>query len=166
MTSTAVEWERKTDEEGNTYWVDHVSRTTSWQDPAGSESTTDQSSLPAKYLPYEWWKPKTGDGKELKNGGKTVGAFAKLQAARRAKRSRELYQKRLEEGKPWAPFVTTKMAVVRDMLKHTGVGPNDTVVDLGSGEGRICITAALEFGAKALGVEIDPVCWNNTFAFR
>ena len=49
------------------------------------------------------------------------------------------------------------MAVVRKMLEVTGVGPNDTVVDLGSGEGRICITAALEYGARALGVEIDPV---------
>jgi hypothetical protein len=150
-----VEWEERKDEEGNAYWVNHVNKVTSWQNP---DSTKDKSSPPAKYLPYEWWKPKASDANALKTGGSMVGAFAKLQAKRRAKRSRELYQKRLEEGKPWAPFVATKMAVVRHMLELTRVGPNDTVVDLGSGEGRICITAALEFGASAVGVEIDPVC--------
>ena len=106
-------------------------------------------SAPDKYLPYEWWKPKPET--------KTVGAFAKLQARLRAKRSRELHGKRVEEGKIWAPFVTTKMAVVRKMLEVTHAGAEDVVVDLGSGEGRICITAALEYGASAIGIEIDPV---------
>ena len=42
------------------------------------------------------------------------------------------------------------------MLQLAGVGPADTLVDLGSGDGRIVITAARRFGARALGVEIVP----------
>jgi tRNA A58 N-methylase Trm61 len=43
------------------------------------------------------------------------------------------------------------------MLTLAGVGPSDVVVDLGSGDGRIPITAAKEFGARGVGVDIDPV---------
>src|SRR5262245_23033723 len=42
------------------------------------------------------------------------------------------------------------------MLRMAGVGPRDVVVDLGSGDGRIVVAAAHEFGARAVGVEIDP----------
>jgi len=41
------------------------------------------------------------------------------------------------------------------MLKLAGVGPGDTVYDLGSGDGRIVIAAAKEFGAHGVGIEID-----------
>lgn len=43
------------------------------------------------------------------------------------------------------------------MLEFAQVGPGDIVLDLGSGDGRIPITAAKEFGARGVGVEIDPV---------
>ena len=42
------------------------------------------------------------------------------------------------------------------MLELAAVGPRDVVYDLGSGDGRIPITAAKEFGARGVGVEIDP----------
>ena len=42
------------------------------------------------------------------------------------------------------------------MLKMAGVNANDFVVDLGSGDGRMIITAAREFKANGLGVDIDP----------
>jgi cyclopropane fatty-acyl-phospholipid synthase-like methyltransferase len=42
------------------------------------------------------------------------------------------------------------------MLKLAGTGPNDVVYDLGCGDGRIVIAAAKEFGARGVGVEIDP----------
>jgi tRNA A58 N-methylase Trm61 len=42
------------------------------------------------------------------------------------------------------------------MLELGRVGPRDVVFDLGSGDGRIPITAAKEFGARGVGVEIDP----------
>jgi SAM-dependent methyltransferase len=48
------------------------------------------------------------------------------------------------------------MPVVREMLELAGVGPQDVVYDLGSGDGRIPITAAQEFGARGVGIEIDP----------
>lgn len=53
------------------------------------------------------------------------------------------------------PFVVTPGNVTRAMLDIAGVGPRDTLIDLGSGDGRIVIGAA-QRGASALGVEIDP----------
>jgi len=53
-------------------------------------------------------------------------------------------------------FEPTPMPVVRAMLELAGVGPEDVVYDLGSGDGRMVITAAQEFGARGVGIEIDP----------
>jgi len=54
------------------------------------------------------------------------------------------------------PFVPTSDEVTVAMLKLAGVGPADHVIDLGSGDGRIVIAAAKQFGASGLGVEIVP----------
>ena len=54
------------------------------------------------------------------------------------------------------PFVTTPQSVSEAMLTIAGVGKNDYLIDLGSGDGRIVILAAKKFGARGLGVEIDP----------
>ncbi len=53
------------------------------------------------------------------------------------------------------PFVPTPQVVVDEMLRMAAVGPDDVVYDLGSGDGRIVITAARKFGARAVGVELD-----------
>ena len=53
-------------------------------------------------------------------------------------------------------YEPTPMAVVREMLSLAAVGPQDVVYDLGSGDGRMVITAAREFGARGVGIEIDP----------
>jgi SAM-dependent methyltransferase len=55
-----------------------------------------------------------------------------------------------------APFVPTPPNVVESMLRLADVKSTDVVYDLGSGDGRIVITAAEKFGAKAVGVELDP----------
>jgi SAM-dependent methyltransferase len=54
------------------------------------------------------------------------------------------------------PFVTTPDHVTVAMLEIAKTGPEDYVIDLGSGDGRIVITAARRFGARGLGVEIVP----------
>jgi SAM-dependent methyltransferase len=54
------------------------------------------------------------------------------------------------------PFVTTPDRVTLAMLELAAVRRDDRLVDLGSGDGRIVITAARRFGARGLGVEIDP----------
>ncbi len=54
------------------------------------------------------------------------------------------------------PFVTTPDRVTLAMLQLAKVGPQDYVIDLGSGDGRIVILAARRFGASGLGVEIVP----------
>src|SRR4051794_2444637 len=54
-------------------------------------------------------------------------------------------------------FEPTPMPIVRAMLELAKVGPDDVVMDLGSGDGRIPITAAKEYGARGgVGVDIDP----------
>jgi precorrin-6B methylase 2 len=56
-----------------------------------------------------------------------------------------------------APYVPTGHDVVDRMLSLAGVTKNDYVVDLGCGDGRIPIAAAKKYGARGLGVDIDPV---------
>jgi len=53
-------------------------------------------------------------------------------------------------------YEPTPMPVVRALLELADVGPQDLVYDLGSGDGRIPITAAREFGSRGVGIEIDP----------
>ena len=55
-----------------------------------------------------------------------------------------------------APYVQTPWNVVDAMFKMGGVGPNDFLIDLGSGDGRIVIAAAAKLGARGFGVELDP----------
>jgi len=58
---------------------------------------------------------------------------------------------------PRAPFVATPPDVVDRMLTFAGVTNSDVVYDLGCGDGRIVIAAAQKFGARGVGVDIDPV---------
>ena len=53
------------------------------------------------------------------------------------------------------PYVPTPQNVVEAMLDLAKVGPQDYVIDLGSGDGRIIITAAKKYGARGFGVELD-----------
>ena len=55
-----------------------------------------------------------------------------------------------------APFVKTPMEVIERMLALAEVGPTDVVYDLGCGDGRIVIMAAKRYGARGVGVDIDP----------
>jgi predicted RNA methylase len=55
-----------------------------------------------------------------------------------------------------APDIPTPQSVVERMLEAGRVKPGEVVYDLGSGDGRIVITAAQKFGAKAVGIEIRP----------
>ena len=60
-----------------------------------------------------------------------------------------------QDAKVRAPVVSTPQDVVERMLAIAGTGPEDYVVDLGSGDGRIVIAAASLHGAQGLGVDID-----------
>ncbi|MGQ0734230.1 MAG: SAM-dependent methyltransferase [Acidobacteriota bacterium] len=55
-----------------------------------------------------------------------------------------------------APYVPSPQEVVDRMLRLAGVGRGDVVYDLGCGDGRIPITAAKVYGARGVGVDIDP----------
>ncbi len=61
-----------------------------------------------------------------------------------------------DEGKKIVPYVPTPQEVVERMLELAGVKKGDVVYDLGSGDGRIVVTAAKKYGVKAIGFEIDP----------
>jgi len=57
---------------------------------------------------------------------------------------------------PDVPFVPTTEEAVQAMLKLAGVQKTDIVYDLGCGDGRIVVSAAKDFGARAVGIDIDP----------
>ncbi len=57
-------------------------------------------------------------------------------------------------GAPWTP---TDKKVVRKMLEMADADGKSKVYDLGSGDGRITIMAAKEFGASSIGIEINPL---------
>lgn len=54
------------------------------------------------------------------------------------------------------PYVPTHLDIVDEMLAMARVGPNDVLYDLGSGDGRIVIAAAKQFGTRGVGYDIDP----------
>jgi len=62
------------------------------------------------------------------------------------------------------PFVATPEVVVRRMLQLARVQPGEILYDLGSGDGRIVIMAAKEFGARAFGVEIRKDLYEQSMA--
>jgi hypothetical protein len=55
-----------------------------------------------------------------------------------------------------APYVPTNQPTLEAMLHIANVGPDDYVIDLGSGDGRVLITAAKKHGARGFGVDLDP----------
>ena len=55
-----------------------------------------------------------------------------------------------------APFVPTPQEVVDRMLELAEVSETDIVYDIGCGDGRIVITAAVRYGARGVGIDIDP----------
>ncbi len=57
---------------------------------------------------------------------------------------------------PDVVYVPTPQAVVDVMLEMADVGPDDVLYDLGSGDGRIPITAARRWGTRGVGIDIDP----------
>src|SRR5256714_9758796 len=60
----------------------------------------------------------------------------------------------LQPVKDAGPYVPSPQSVVADMLRYADVSANDFLIDLGSGDGRIVLTAAKVFGARGFGVEI------------
>lgn len=58
---------------------------------------------------------------------------------------------------PWSPWWRTDAKRARLICKFVKIKESDILYDLGSGDGTLLITAAKEFGAKAVGIEIDPL---------
>lgn len=58
---------------------------------------------------------------------------------------------------PTVPYVPTPQEVVDKMLDLAKVTPNDYLIDLGSGDGRIVVTAAKKYGARGFGVDLNPL---------
>jgi protein-L-isoaspartate O-methyltransferase len=67
-----------------------------------------------------------------------------------------LYAQRFGNPDILAPDFPSPQEVVERMLQLAHLQPNEVVYDLGSGEGRIVITAARQFKARAVGVELSP----------
>jgi cyclopropane fatty-acyl-phospholipid synthase-like methyltransferase len=61
-----------------------------------------------------------------------------------------------ELRKPDIHYVPTPQEVVDEMLRMADVKKDDIIYDLGCGDGRIVITAAKRYGARGIGIDIDP----------
>ena len=61
-----------------------------------------------------------------------------------------------ELRRPDVVYVPTPQDVVEEMLKLAEVGPSDVVYDLGCGDGRLVSTAVKQFGARGVGIDINP----------
>jgi hypothetical protein len=59
-------------------------------------------------------------------------------------------------AEPRVPYVPTPQEVVERMLEIAKVGPHDYLIDLGSGDGRIVVTAAKKYGTRGFGVDLNP----------
>jgi SAM-dependent methyltransferase len=94
--------------------------------------------------------------------GVRIGALAlALSISGCAVLDRELGDTALTDGPatgpdPEVPYFPSTDEAVLGMLRLAGTGPGDVVYDLGCGDGRIVIVAAKQFGARGVGVEIDP----------
>jgi len=66
-------------------------------------------------------------------------------------------ERRRPARKPDVPFAPSVDEVVDMMLRTAGVTDKDTVYDLGCGDGRIVIAAASKYGARGVGVDINPI---------
>jgi hypothetical protein len=62
-----------------------------------------------------------------------------------------------EDAEDLAPFVPTPMVVVERMLELAEVNAHSVLYDLGCGDGRIVVQAAKKYGAKGVGIDIDPI---------
>lgn len=58
---------------------------------------------------------------------------------------------------PWSPWWRTSDEAIRQAFKLAGTKSSDVVYDLGSGDGKTLVISAKEFGAKTVGIEIDPL---------
>jgi protein-L-isoaspartate O-methyltransferase len=65
-------------------------------------------------------------------------------------------QRTQQDDPSLAPYIVTPPDIVNEMLKLADVRKQDLVYDLGSGDGRIVITAARLYGARGVGFELDP----------
>ncbi|MCC7483587.1 MAG: methyltransferase domain-containing protein [Burkholderiales bacterium] len=84
------------------------------------------------------------------NRRRVLGALAALPVARLAAAAD------IDAKRTGGPYVPTPQVVVDEMLRLGRVGPEDFVIDLGSGDGVIVLTAAQKLKARGMGVEIDP----------
>ena len=71
-------------------------------------------------------------------------------------------QNQIFDPRSLAPYVPTPERVVQRMLEIAEVSKDDIVYDIGSGDGRILITAAEDFKAKAVGIELNEVLVKDT----
>jgi precorrin-6B methylase 2 len=93
-------------------------------------------------------------GRDWLASTKATGFFVLRQEGR--SRTPAFLAARTDEESPYvAPYVPTPQEVVDRILRLAEVKDGDVVYDLGSGDGRIVITAAARYGVKAVGFEID-----------
>ena len=62
----------------------------------------------------------------------------------------------LKNRRPDIGFIPTEPEMIQEVFALANITPSDVIYDLGCGDGRVAISAALEFGCRAVGIDIDP----------
>src|SRR5262249_10506300 len=91
-------------------------------------------------------------GKAMKRIGKVLGLLGLAMALTVVLNAPAA---RAQEGRGDVVYVPTPQIGVDEMLRMAKIGASDYLIDLGSGDGRIVITAAKKFGASGFGVDLD-----------
>ncbi len=89
-------------------------------------------------------------------GFREARAFGRLVALSLSIAALASAQEPTSQRYPDVPYVPTLQEIVDEMLAMSNLRKGDVLVDLGSGDGRIVVTAAVRYGVQAIGVEINP----------
>jgi ribosomal protein L11 methylase PrmA len=87
---------------------------------------------------------------------RSLRALAAAATAAMLNACKELEESSRPSRAPDVLYARTPQAAVETMLRLARAGPRDVLYDLGSGDGRIPITAARKYGMRAVGIELDP----------
>ena len=87
---------------------------------------------------------------------RTIAASSSAARTQRGRASRRVQRSKRKLREPDVIFVPTPPETVDEMLRQAHLKKGDVLYDLGSGDGRIPIAAAKQYGVRAVGIDIDP----------
>ncbi|HKG14366.1 MAG TPA: class I SAM-dependent methyltransferase [Pyrinomonadaceae bacterium] len=110
--------------------------------------------LPAACIVFSCVTVRTAEARASSASSRSAASASSQNQERRTARQRRRAKRKLRE--PDVIFVPTPPETVEEMLRQAHLKKGDVLYDLGSGDGRIPIAAAKQYGVRAVGIDIDP----------